>query len=247
VIHSRTNPNLMRGELMETRWVKVKVFGDSVPFYASETDESPLTNLSGAPLAEISAAKVTGGRLPTVLSDGRRGYLPSNVNCLQIPLWATASGGTKIYAEPLTVSPVIATLSAGTLLEQYGLKLTAGGDTWIPVRLAGGQTGYVGSGVKVVNHGSQVRIQKTPEDPGEQWLMKDGKLRRRDQRQKTPREAAQRDMLIGGALCVGGILVTVVTYSMVADSGGTYFIMWGPAIFGAYRFVRGMYRYASNG
>jgi hypothetical protein len=231
---------------METRWVKVRIFGESVPFYASDTDEYPLANLSGSPLVEIAPAKVPGGRLPAVLSDGRRGFVPSDVNCLQIPLWATASGSTKIYAEPLTLSPVIATLSAGTLLEQYGLKLTAGGDTWIPVRLAGGQTGYVGSNVKIVNHGSQVRIQKTPEDPGEQWLMKDGKLRRRDQRQKTPREAAQRDMLIGAALCAGGIIVTVVTYSMVADSGGTYFIMWGPAIFGAYRFVRGMVRYASS-
>ncbi len=232
---------------METRWVKVKIFGDSVPFYASENDDSPLTHLSGAPLAEISPAKSEGGRIPTILSDGRQGYLPRDVKTLQIPLWRIASGQAKIYSEPLSVSPVVAVLNSGALLEQFGLTTTCGGDTWIPVRLADGRDGYVGSKVKVVNQGSQVRIQKSPDDPGIQWLLKDGKLRLRGQLLKTPREAAQRDMLIGGALCIGGIAITVFTYSLVSENGGTYLILWGPAVFGAIRFFRGVIRFASSG
>ncbi len=232
---------------METRWVKIRIFGDSVPFYASETDDSTLSYLSGAPLAEISPATTKGGRLPTILSDGRRGYLAPDVKTLQIPLWTIASGQAKIYSEPLSVSPVVAVLNSGALLEQFGLTTTCGGDTWIPVRLADGRDGYVGSKVKVVNQGSQVRIQKSPDDPGIQWLLKDGKLRLRAQLMKTPREAAKRDMLIGGALCVGGIAITVFTYSLVSDSGGTYLILWGPAVFGAIRFFRGLIRLGSSG
>jgi hypothetical protein len=231
---------------METHWVKVRIIGDSVPFYASEKDESPLSCLSGGPVAEISPARVKGGRLPAILSDGRRGFLSPVADCLKISLWATASGQTKVYSQPITVSPVVATLSAGTLIEQFGRKLTAGGDTWIPVRLGNGRTGYVGSTVKVVNHGSQVRVQKSPDDPGVPWLLKDGKLRRRDQCEKAPRKVAQRDMLIGGALCLGGILITAFTYSLVSDRGGTYLLAWGPAVFGAIRFGRGMVRYARS-
>jgi hypothetical protein len=232
---------------METRWVKVRIFGDSVPFYASEDDDSTLTHLSGAPVGEISPAKSEGGRIPTILSDGRRGYLARDVKTLQIPLWTTASGHTDVYAEPNTVSPVIATLSSGTLIEQYGLTITCGGDSWIPVRLADGRDGYIGSKVKVVTQGSQVRIQKSPDDPGIQWLLKDGKLRLRAQLLKTPREAAQRDMLIGAAFCVVGIFVTIFTYSLAADSGGTYLIMWGPAVYGAFRFFKGLVRLVSAG
>jgi len=231
---------------METRWVKVRIFGDSVPFYASENDESPLTQLSGSPLAELAPANVKGGRLPTILSDGRRGYLLPDVKCLQIPLWSIASGHINIYSEPSTVSPLVAVLNSGDLLEQYGLKTSGGGDTWIPVHLANGRDGYVGSQVKVVNQGAQVRMQKSPEDPGTQWLLKDGKIRPRNQQLKTPREAAQRDMLIGGALCIGGIAITAFTYSLVSESGGTYLILWGPAIFGAYRFFRGLARYVES-
>lgn len=232
---------------METRWVKVRIFGDSVPFYASEDEDSPLTHLSGAPVGEISPAKSEGGRVPTILKDGRRGFLARDVKTLQIPLWTTASGQTKVYVEPSAISPVIATLDSGTLIEQYGLTTTCGGDTWIPVRLADGRDGYVGSKVKVVTQGSQVRIQKSPDDPGIQWLLKDGKLRPRAQLLKTPRETAKRDMLIGAALCIAGIGITAFTYSLVSESGGTYLILWGPAVYGAIRFFRGLVRLASSG
>ena len=54
--------------------------------------------------------------------------------------------------------------------------------------------------------------------------------------------AANRDMLVGGLWCLGGIIVTVVTYSSVANSpgGGTYVVAWGAILFGALRFIRGL-------
>ena len=50
------------------------------------------------------------------------------------------------------------------------------------------------------------------------------------------------NMLVGGIWCVGGIIVTAVTYSMVSESGGTYFVAYGAIIYGGYQFVKGLFQ-----
>ncbi len=60
------------------------------------------------------------------------------------------------------------------------------------------------------------------------------------------RSAGLKNMGIGALFCIGGIVATVVTYSMAADSGGgTYIIAWGPAIFGGFQFFRGLIQLAT--
>ena len=55
------------------------------------------------------------------------------------------------------------------------------------------------------------------------------------------RDKKQRDILVGGAICAVGILVTLVTYSSAAVSGGgTYVVAWGATLFGAFRLLRGL-------
>ena len=48
-------------------------------------------------------------------------------------------------------------------------------------------------------------------------------------------------MGIGALWCVGGIVVTAVTYQ-VASGGGTYVVAWGAILFGAIQALRGLYR-----
>ncbi|MCE9579733.1 MAG: hypothetical protein K8W52_41830 [Deltaproteobacteria bacterium] len=54
--------------------------------------------------------------------------------------------------------------------------------------------------------------------------------------------AAQAEMRSGALICAIGILITSVTYSNAAHSahGGTYVMAWGPIVFGAARFFRGL-------
>lgn len=54
--------------------------------------------------------------------------------------------------------------------------------------------------------------------------------------------SANRDLTMGGAWLVGGLLVTIVTYSMVANNpnGGHYFIATGAILYGAFRVFRGL-------
>lgn len=61
-------------------------------------------------------------------------------------------------------------------------------------------------------------------------------------------EKGKRDMTYGVVLFGIGITVTVVTYSMASSSetGGAYFLMYGPVIFGIIRFFRGLNMYNSS-
>jgi len=44
---------------------------------------------------------------------------------------------------------------------------------------------------------------------------------------------------------VGAALTTVMFYAAVNEGGGTYFILWGPILFGAIAYLRGIARYSS--
>ena len=55
-------------------------------------------------------------------------------------------------------------------------------------------------------------------------------------------------MLIGGLICLVGIVITVVSYSAAASSrgGGRYVIAWGAVVFGAIRFFKGLFQSVSG-
>jgi hypothetical protein len=55
------------------------------------------------------------------------------------------------------------------------------------------------------------------------------------------KKAGKKDMIYGALWCVGGAIVTAVTYSMASSGGGRYIITWGAIIFGAIQFFRGLY------
>jgi hypothetical protein len=54
-------------------------------------------------------------------------------------------------------------------------------------------------------------------------------------------------MVIGAVLAVVGIVITAATYSSASSGGGggTYFVAYGPIIFGVIRFFQGIAKYAS--
>src|ERR1022692_4462118 len=56
------------------------------------------------------------------------------------------------------------------------------------------------------------------------------------------REIAQKNMTVGALWCIAGLLVTGITYSSASSSstGGSYFIWWGPVLFGGWRFLKGI-------
>lgn len=53
--------------------------------------------------------------------------------------------------------------------------------------------------------------------------------------------SAQRDLLVGGVVCVIGVVVTVVTFSAASGpGGGRYVVAWGAILFGGIQFLKGL-------
>lgn len=57
---------------------------------------------------------------------------------------------------------------------------------------------------------------------------------------------AERDMMIGGLWCIGGLFVTAITYAAATARGGIYVVAWGAIFFGGLRFLHGLFRARKN-
>ena len=68
----------------------------------------------------------------------------------------------------------------------------------------------------------------------------------REARAKAVKEAAHKNMLYGALWCIGGIVVTAVTYSAAAGGGGSYVVAWGAILFGGIQFFRGLIQSAEE-
>jgi hypothetical protein len=53
----------------------------------------------------------------------------------------------------------------------------------------------------------------------------------------------RKGMLVNGAICIGGALITVLTYSAASTGGGRYFVFWGAVIYGGVQCIRSTYYY----
>lgn len=56
-------------------------------------------------------------------------------------------------------------------------------------------------------------------------------------------DAGRQNMIYGALWCIGGTVVTVVTYQAAA-AGGRYVVAWGAIAFGGFQFLRGLIQYA---
>ena len=60
-------------------------------------------------------------------------------------------------------------------------------------------------------------------------------------RSKASAAAGRQNMIYGALWCVGGLIVTAVTYNAAAATGGgKYVVAWGAIVFGAIQFFRGL-------
>jgi hypothetical protein len=53
-------------------------------------------------------------------------------------------------------------------------------------------------------------------------------------------DKAKSDIRTGGLWLLGGLVITIVSYSMVSEGGGTYLLCWGPIIFGGIQLFKGL-------
>ena len=65
---------------------------------------------------------------------------------------------------------------------------------------------------------------------------------RKQQKQKQ----GNKNMGFGALWCIGGLVVTAVTYS-AASNGGHYVVAWGAVVFGTIQFLQGLFQYSTSG
>jgi len=89
----------------------------------------------------------------------------------------------------------------------------------------------------------------TPADGPERTIAGEADARIASLCSAAARSVGQRNMFVGALWCVGGILVTAVTYGLAASlpAGGTYLVAWGAIVFGALQFFRGLAQTSSAG
>lgn len=51
---------------------------------------------------------------------------------------------------------------------------------------------------------------------------------------------AKKDIWIGAAWCFGGLAISIFTYTMAMERGGSYFMTWGAVVFGGVQMIRGL-------
>jgi hypothetical protein len=54
-----------------------------------------------------------------------------------------------------------------------------------------------------------------------------------------------KQMVIGGLICIVGIVVTVGSFN-AARAGGSYVVAYGAIIWGGFQFLRGLYHYNNS-
>jgi hypothetical protein len=74
-------------------------------------------------------------------------------------------------------------------------------------------------------------------DPDEAWAFVSNQSRRLEDEKS---REARKDITVGAIVLGLGLLVTLVTYSMASNGGGSYVVTWGAIIFGGIRLVRGL-------
>ena len=67
-----------------------------------------------------------------------------------------------------------------------------------------------------------------------------------DLQKRANREVARKNMAYGAIWCIGGTLVTALTYQAASEGGGHYIIAWGAIVFGGFQFLRGLAQFLGN-
>ncbi len=153
-----------------------------------------------------------------VLPGGQRGFILGDTPVKVIKHAVLLENGTNVYAAASEQSTVMTRLAKNAKFDILGV-VEQDGIAFVEVRDSAGITGFIGGKTKV----------KTIAEPA-----------------VPTRASAKRNMVVGTLWCVGGLVLTMVTYSSVAERGGTYFVAWGPVIFGGWQLLKGIRQYMTT-
>lgn len=132
----------------------------------------------------------------------------------------------RVFNSPGINSEVKMTFNKGEKFS-LGKVIAHDGIKWVEIQSISGEIGYITGETKIKKIAGSETIKQ----------------------QNIDSNAKNKRRMISGALwCIGGIIVTAVTYSNASSSptGGHYVIAWGAIIFGFIDFIRGFIGWSEN-
>ena len=213
-----------------------------------------------------SAVQGEGGQwVPISLSDGRTGYLPGDAKVFRMRDVTVAQPGLDVYQTPVMGSAIMMSCKWGNILTVTGLA-GEGANQWAEVITPTGEYGFIMPGSKVTEVVPQASapVFQQPQAQGFQRPYTQsfqpanaGGFQRPNPNVSQPvsprvfqddrddrRASAIKNIAAGGLICLAGIVITGISYSMAAG-GGRYVITWGAIVFGGIRFFKGLSQYLS--
>lgn len=163
----------------------------------------------------LGAVKKQNGKdwVAATLTTGQQGYLPGATRIYQIQQAALLQASVTVHAAPSAQSAVITQYQQNAIFNLTG-TVNQNDKNWVRIRDTAGHEGYIDGATKI-------KLMNKPSPAGR-------------------RAAGSKNMLVGALWCIGGIIVTTVTYSAASNGGGTYFVAWGAILFGGIQFLQGM-------
>ncbi|OHB66111.1 MAG: hypothetical protein A2Y76_03575 [Planctomycetes bacterium RBG_13_60_9] len=205
--------------------MKARIIEQPARVYREADLNSPsIADLQVGTEVELGAVKKKHGTewVAVTLSDGQRGYVPGETRIYQIKEATLLQKTVDVHAEPSLQAPVTVQYKKNDRfwIVQYKKNdrfclVKQGEEEWVKIRDSAGNEGFIAGDTK---------INVVQEEP------------------VATKGAGGKNMLFGAMWCIGGTVVTAVTYSEASSEGGTYIIAWGAIVFGALQFLKGVWQ-----
>jgi hypothetical protein len=200
-----------------------RVIEQTATLYAEPNANTPVAEVPVGGEVQLGAAEKAGGKawVAVALPDGRKGFLPGDAKVFRAKMATLLQSSAVVYKAPSLDSGAVIQLQKNARFELID-QVKGDGGLWVKLRDSAGNEGYIEGNTRV-----QKDEPVAPAAP-------------------VAKESATANMAIGALLCIAGIVITASTYSSASQSGGSYYIMYGPIIFGGWRFLKGLVQLAGE-
>lgn len=197
--------------------MKVKIIEQPVTVYREADANSPIiTQLAVGQEIELGGVKKVNGEswVRVNLAPNQSGYIPGSSRIYHIKQAILNQRSVNVYSLPSSQSAVKTQYKRNTKFHLTDV-IKQDGRHFVKIRDMTGDEGFIEGGTK---------IKIVPE------------------KAQPTKASARKNMIYGALWCIGGIVVTVATYS-AASGGGTYIVAWGAILFGGLQLLSGIYQY----
>ncbi len=227
--------------------MKVKILDEKATVRLTMDENSPVVQeLKRDSEIELGQMQVVGSQCWVEVMDGKfiKGYLAGQTSVLPIKKLIVDQDDAILYDLPAPTAVEKSRYIKGTIFYKTDEK-TVNEQVWLGVRDENGNTGWIKKETlmkdgdaapqpapapvatpTVLTTPAGIPLPGTPVSP--EFL------------RKRAHDEALRNIGIGALMFFGGLIITIVSCNSAMESGGFYWICWGPVIYGAGLFIQGL-------